>query len=154
MLYNYSFLSLTFLLLVVTNMAFSANSGGGGVVVDTKHEGQGTAVTSDNVYASHVTLYIENEDGTRTPSGWSTRVEDGATTDTPFEFQPGKNLIAGWTQGVLQMKVGERAEIHIPSELGYGSRPMGSKGGAFFIPANSNLLFDIEILGEAGEQDL
>ena len=81
-------------------------------------------------------------------------MEDGAAEDKPFEFQPGRNLIAGWTEGVLQMTEGERAEIHVPPELGYGGRPMGAPGGAFFIPANSRLLFDIEILGKAGEQDL
>lgn len=152
---NYSSLSLTtlFLVVVVTMMAFPAR-GSGIVVVDTKQEGQGPVVTADNVYSSHVTLYIENDDGTKTPSGWSTRVQDGADVDKPFEFQPGRNLIVGWTQGVLQMRVGERAEIHIPSELGYGGRPMGSMGGPFYIPANSNLLFDIEILGQVNEQDL
>ena len=34
-----------------------------------------------------------------------------------------------------------------------GRKPMGQKGGAFFIPENSNLLFDIEILGKAGSTD-
>ncbi len=151
MMYN-SFLSLTLLLVA---MAFGTSSvHASGVLVETKQEGQGPAVTADYAYSSHVTLYIEHEDGTKTPSGWSTRTEDGADADSPFEFQPGRNLIAGWTQGVLQMKEGERAYIHVPPELGYGGRPMGSPGGAFYIPANSMLLFDIEILGKAGEQDL
>ena len=38
---------------------------------------------------SHVTLYIENADGSKTPSGWSTRKSDGADKDSPFAFQPG-----------------------------------------------------------------
>jgi FKBP-type peptidyl-prolyl cis-trans isomerase FkpA len=124
-----------------------------GVVVQTTREGRGPAVGRDHVYSSHVTLYIENKvDGTKTPSGWSTRMEHGAPADAPFEFQPGKNLIPGWTEGVLRMVEGERAEIHVPPELGYGGRPMGSPGGAFYIPADSHLLFDIEILGKAGEE--
>merc|ERR1740117_1995399 len=90
----------------------------------------------------------------KTPSGWSTRKEDGAAVDQPFEFQPGVGLIQGWTDGVLQMNIGERAYLHVPSALGYGSNPMGSQGGAFYIPANSNLLFDIEILGIVGETEL
>jgi FKBP-type peptidyl-prolyl cis-trans isomerase len=73
-----------------------------------------------------------------------------ALIDAPFKFKPGLNLIVGWTEGVLQMKEGERALLHIPSEKGYGGKPMGQKGGVFFIPENSNLLFDIEILGKAG----
>lgn len=63
------------------------------------------------------------------------------------------SLIEGWTEGVLQMKEKERAWLHVPAAKGYGASPMGSKGGAFYIPANSNLLFDIEILGKEG-QDL
>jgi FKBP-type peptidyl-prolyl cis-trans isomerase len=102
-----------------------------------------------------VTLYIENVDKSRTPSGWSTRKEDGAAIDNPFVFSPGVNLIEGWTQGVLQMKEGERALLHVPSSLGYGARSMGSpNGGGFYIPPNSDLLFDIEILGKKGDIEL
>mmetsp|Transcript_1488 Transcript_1488/g.3299 ORF Transcript_1488/g.3299 Transcript_1488/m.3299 type:complete len:172 (+) Transcript_1488:20-535(+) len=111
------------------------------------------AVERGSRYSSHVTLYIENkDDGSKTKSGWSTRQEDGADKDTPFVFEPGVNLIEGWTEGVLQMNEGERAYLHVPPELGYGSRPMGNPHGAFWIPANSYLLFDIEILGKEGEE--
>jgi hypothetical protein len=112
------------------------------------------AVTKDYKYRSMVTLYIEHDDGTKTKSGWSTRKIHGAAQDKPFEFQPFVNLIPGWSQGVVQMKETERAYLHIPSELGYGPRPMGSPGGAFYIPPNSNLLFDIEILGKVDETEL
>mmetsp|Transcript_93420 Transcript_93420/g.140179 ORF Transcript_93420/g.140179 Transcript_93420/m.140179 type:complete len:183 (-) Transcript_93420:100-648(-) len=109
----------------------------------------GAPVTKDYKYRSMVTLYIEDTvNKSKTPSGWSTRVSDGATKDQPFDFQPGIGLIQGWTEGVLQMKEGERAWLHVPSSKGYGKRPMGSPGGAFYIPANSDLLFDIEILGK------
>ena len=109
----------------------------------------GEIVTKDYKYKSMVTLYVEDVvNNSKTPSGWSTRVEDGASADKPFEFQPGVGLIQGWTEGVLQMKEGERAWLHVPSAKGYGARPMGSPGGAFYIPANSDLLFDIEILGK------
>jgi FKBP-type peptidyl-prolyl cis-trans isomerase len=53
------------------------------------------------------------------------------------------------------MKEGERALLHVPSSLGYGARPMGSpNGGGFYIPPNSDLLFDIEILGKKGDIEL
>jgi hypothetical protein len=110
---------------------------------------EGAPVTKDFKYRSMVTLYIEDTaNGGKTPSGWSTRVADGAAVDKPFDFQPGVGLIPGWTDGVLQMREGERAWLHVPSSLGYGKRPMGSPGGAFYIPANSDLLFDIEILSK------
>jgi len=121
------------------------------VVVESlsKESGSSVAVTREHKYQSDVTLYIEKSDGERIPSGWSTRVEDGVAKEQPFEFQPGVNLIQGWTIGVLQMEEGERALLHVPAALGYDSSPMGRKGGAFYIPANSNLLFDIKILGKA-----
>lgn len=42
-------------------------------------------------------------------------------------------------------------QIHVPPNLGYGGSDQGSKGGAWYIPANSNLLFDIEIIGKRGK---
>ena len=138
------FVTTSIIILYVATTAAAAN----GVVVETQKEGTGPKVTSDHMYSSHVTLYLDDEK--RTPSGWSTRVEHGAEIDRPFNFQPGKGLIQGWTDGVLQMNEGERALLHVPASLGYGSRPMGSPGGAFYIPANSDLLFDIEILGKVG----
>lgn len=123
---------------------------GADVRVKIQNQGSGPQVTRDHKYKSMVTLYIENEDGSKTPSGWSTRVSDGAKAESPFTFQPGVNLITGWTEGVLSMKEGERSWLHIPSEKGYGAQTMGSKGGAFYIPGGSNLLFDIEILSKDG----
>ena len=116
------------------------------VTMEVLKAGEGAAVTREHRYSSMVTLYIDDEE--RTPSGWSTRKSDGAAVDQPFQFQPGVNLIQGWTEGVLRMKEGERALLHVPAELGYGARAMGSPGGSFYIPANSNLLFDIEIMGK------
>lgn len=116
-----------------------------------KSDGPSVPVTTDYVYSSDVTLYIEGSEGERFPSGWSTRRAHGAKQEQPFEFQPGVNLIKGWTMGVLQMEEGERALLHVPSVLGYGGRPMGRKGGDFYIPPNSNLLFDIKIRGKVGD---
>lgn len=149
------FWGLIFLSMASLVLCFAALSAAAGdsVVVDTQTEGTGDPVTKDHRYSSHVTLYLDDEN--RTPSGWSTRKEHGAPADNPFTFQPGVNLIEGWTTGVLQMKEGERALLHVPAALGYGSRPMGSPGGGgFYIPANSDLLFDIEILGKEGEAEL
>ena len=146
---NLAFLSLVILAALSVVMASE-------VRVETQKEApaKSPAVTRDHKYLSHVTLYIENEDGSKTPSGWSTRKEDGADVDRPFPFQPGVNLIEGWTEGVLQLKEGERALLHVPSDKGYRERSMGGPGQAFHIPANSNLLFDIEIIGKEGEQEL
>ena len=91
-------------------------------------------VTKASPYDAMVTLSIEAADGSLTPSGWSTRKEhkgDGK----PFSFTPGRNLIQGWTDGVLQMREGERALIHVPSALGYGAAPQGQQGGGWRVCA-------------------
>ena len=75
-------------------------------------------------------------------------LEDGTKFDSsydrgePFSFQIGlRQVIEGWEQGLLGMKVGGKRTIFIPSELGYGERGAGD-----LIPPNANLIFDVEII--------
>ena len=59
----------------------------------------------------------------------------------PFEFTLGAGqVIKGWDEGLLGMKIGEKKTLTIPPEKGYGSRAVGS------IPANSTLIFDVELV--------
>jgi peptidylprolyl isomerase len=59
----------------------------------------------------------------------------------PFSFRVGAGqVIAGFEQGVLGMKVGGKRQITVPPALGYGEAPMPG------LPGNSILIFDIEIL--------
>ena len=61
----------------------------------------------------------------------------------PLEFPLGAGkVIKGWDQGVAGMKVGGKRTLIIPSELAYGKR--GAGGGS--IPADSDLIFDVELL--------
>jgi FKBP-type peptidyl-prolyl cis-trans isomerase FkpA len=61
----------------------------------------------------------------------------------PLVFQLGAGrVIKGWDQGVAGMKVGGKRTLIIPSELAYGKR--GAGGGS--IPADSDLIFDVELL--------
>ena len=57
----------------------------------------------------------------------------------PEQFPVG-NVIHGWTEALLQMKVGSKWQLFVPSELAYGAR--GRPG----IPANSVLIFEVELL--------
>ena len=59
----------------------------------------------------------------------------------PFQLQLGVGMvIPGWEDGIMQLHKGEKATLIIPSTLAYGPR------GNPTIPANSVLLFDIELL--------
>jgi FKBP-type peptidyl-prolyl cis-trans isomerase len=60
----------------------------------------------------------------------------------PFEFTVGiGQVIKGWDEGLQLFNVGGKGILIIPSRLGYGPRSAGPS-----IPANSVLVFDIEVL--------
>jgi len=74
------------------------------------------------------------------------RLIDGTEFDSslkrgkPATF-PVNGVIPGWTEALKLMKVGDKWELYIPTNLAYGER---GAGGA--IPPNSALVFEVELL--------
>ena len=71
-----------------------------------------------------------------------TKFDSSEDRGQPASFQVNQ-VIPGWTEALQKMKVGDRWQIVIPSNLAYGERPR--PGGP--IPANATLIFNVELLG-------
>ena len=94
-----------------------------------------TAATGDTVTVNYV--------GTLTNG---TKFDSSYDRGQPFTFRLGAGqVIAGWDQGVVGMRVGGKRRLTIPPSLGYGGQANGP------IPANSTLIFEIELLSIAGK---
>ncbi|HLF26362.1 MAG TPA: FKBP-type peptidyl-prolyl cis-trans isomerase [Anaerolineae bacterium] len=75
-------------------------------------------------------------------------LEDGTQFDSsvdrgqPIEFRIATgDVIPGWDQGIISMKVGGKRKLTIPSELAYGESGQGET-----IPPNATLIFEVELL--------
>lgn len=72
-----------------------------------------------------------------------TKFDSSVDRGTPADFKIGVgNVIKGWDEGLMSMKVGGKRHLIIPANLGYG--PAGRPPN---IPGNSTLVFDVELLG-------
>lgn len=117
-----------------------------GLVAKIVTPGYGRAAQSKDYADVHTTLWLYDEaaEGGRGLEIWSSGGTD------PFQFQlDAGQVIAGWDLGVNCMLVGEKRELRIAPELGYGER------GKPPVPPNATLLFEIELVkltapGETG----
>ncbi len=105
--------------------------------------------TQLNVIDHEVGSGAEAQSGKQVSVHYTGTLTDGTKFDSsldrgqPFNFQLGAgNVIKGWDQGLVGMKVGGKRRLEIPAEMAYGPR-----GFPPVIPPNSSLVFEVELMG-------
>jgi FKBP-type peptidyl-prolyl cis-trans isomerase len=87
-----------------------------------------TPIMNDNVTVNYRGTFIDGKE-----------FDSSAKTGNPAQF-PVSRVIRGWSEALMQMKVGSKWQVFVPGELAYGER--GGPG----IPGNSVLIFEVELL--------
>ena len=72
------------------------------------------------------------------------RGDAGGYAPTPSDYSKDARLIPGFREGLLAMSIGDKATIFIPAHLAYGERGIPN-----VIPPNSDLIFELELVGLA-----
>ena len=122
----------------------SAVSASGGPAVATLEIGElqvgsGAPITAGQKAVVQYTGWLFE---TSAPDKKGKQFDSTRSSGQPFSFVVGAGqVIKGWDQGVLGMKVGGRRRLTIPADLGYGDVGAGS-----VIPPGAALVFDIELV--------
>jgi rhodanese-related sulfurtransferase len=139
---------LTIRALLTTIGLFIMTAANAELQIETITEGSGQAAEAGNKVFVHYTGKLED----------GSVFDSSVTRGQPFSFTLGAGqVIRGWEQGILGMKVGEKRVLTIPPELGYGAAGAGG-----VIPPNATLTFEVELLdtmippqlGQATPQEL
>ena len=97
--------------------------------------GNGPQPMSGKTVKVHYTGWLEN----------GTKFDSSVDRGEPFVFTIGAGeVIPGWDEGVMTMKVGGRRRLIVPPQLGYGAAGAGG-----VIPPNATLIFEVELLDVA-----
>lgn len=119
--------------------------------IDTPMTAEDTTRETSNIKTNNMEEKISKA-GDTLVMNYTGRLENGTIFDSnilpefnhvaPFEFVLGAGqVIQGWDEGLLGMKIGEKKTLVIPPEKGYGDRAIS------VIPANSTLIFEVELVG-------
>lgn len=101
--------------------------------------GVGDAVQSGQPVTVHYTGWVYDPSKADGKGG---KFDSSVERIIPFGFFIGVGkVIKGWDQGVVGMKLKGKRTLIIPSDMAYGAREIPGK-----IPANSTLIFDIELM--------
>jgi FKBP-type peptidyl-prolyl cis-trans isomerase len=108
-----------------------------GLTATITKKGHGRAAQSQDYADVHTTLWLYDEaaEGGRGQEIWAS----GGVRPFQFQLDAGQ-VIKGWDLGVNCMLLGEKRELKIAPELGYGTR------GKPPVPPNATLLFEIELV--------
>jgi len=102
---------------------------------DAKKPANGKAVTV------HYTGWLEDKNKPENDFKGA-KFDSSVERNQAFSFRVGVGqVIKGWDEGVLDMKVGEKRRLVIPPQLAYGDSGAGN-----VIPGGATLLFDVELL--------
>lgn len=76
-----------------------------------------------------------------------TEFDSSAKHEGPATF-PVNGVIRGWTEALQLMPVGSKWQLFVPPQLAYGENGVGQ-----FIPPNSTLIFEVELISIQPKQD-
>ena len=110
------------------------------------HSGYGRAAEAGDYVEVHYTgwLFDDEADDNR-----GDKFDSSVDRGTKFNFMLGAGqVIKGWDQGVAGMLIGEKRELTIAPEMGYGDRGAGN-----VIPPGAMLVFEVELFGLEGPSD-
>jgi len=100
--------------------------------IEILEKGNGAAAKNGDTIVVHYIGTLEN----------GTKFDSSLDRGRPFSFVLGAGqVIAGWEQGILGMRVGEKRKLTIAPELAYGEAGAGNA-----IPPNATLIFEINLL--------
>ncbi len=101
--------------------------------------GNGTEALPLNSVSVHYTGWLYDPSK---PEGHGDKFDSSKDRGEPFEFfLGGGQVIRGWDEGVVGMKVGGKRTLIIPAHMGYGAQGAGG-----VIPPYATLVFDVELL--------
>ena len=117
-----------------------------GLTMRKLQNGYGRAAVAGDYASVHYTGWLYDENA---PDRRGTKFDSSVDRGQPFQFTLGEGrVIRGWDEGVVGMIIGEKRELKIAPELGYGNRGAGA-----VIPPGATLLFEVELLGLESPND-